>query len=290
MTKQRGLGKGLQEMGLTELLSSINKPTENNIVGKLLEVNTTELFPGVYQPRHQFDDDSLQELAQSIKSQGVIQPLIVRVAGQNKYEIIAGERRWRAAKIAGKNKVPVVIKEIQNEAAMAMGLIENMQREDLNAIDLAAGIERLIKEFSLTHQSIASVLGKSRATISNTLRLLQLEPDLQQLVKLGDIEMGHARALLSLDGDLRQDTAKKIMVKNMSVRATEAYIQSLQKETVVKQAITKSDFESNCEAVLSENLATKVKVKAGKIVLKYNNEDELQCLVEKLTSPTAIVS
>ncbi|MBT4804367.1 MAG: ParB/RepB/Spo0J family partition protein, partial [Legionellales bacterium] len=226
MTKHRGLGKGLQDMGLTELLSSINQPSQQGVIGQLVQADLDSLIPGKYQPRQQFDEESLLELSQSIKSQGIIQPLIVRLAGVNKYEIIAGERRWRASKLAGLKKVPVVIKEIDNEAAMAMGLIENMQREDLNAIDLAQGIDRLINEFSLTHQSIADILGKSRTSVTNTLRLLQLDIDLQGLVKDNQIEMGHARSLLSLPSDARISAAEAIIAKKLSVRATEDFIRN----------------------------------------------------------------
>ena len=287
MKQSRGLGKGLQDMGLTELLSSINQPTAPNVVGKLLQVNIEALIPGKYQPRQQFNEEALLELSQSIKSQGIIQPLIVRLASMNTYEIIAGERRWRAAKMAGLTTLPIVIKEIDNEAAMAMGLIENMQREDLNVIDMAQGMDRLIHEFSLTHQSIADVLGKSRAAVTNTLRLLQLEMPLQDLVKQSRLEMGHARSLLSLPSAQRLQAAEHIMHKALSVRATETYIRDLQADKARVAPSSKprpGAYEQAIEKQLTEQYGVSVKVRSGKVTLSYNNIAELEQLAERLLS------
>jgi len=286
MTKHRGLGKGLQDMGLTELLSSINQPSQQGVIGQLVQADLDSLIPGNYQPRQQFDEDSLLELSQSIKSQGIIQPLIVRLAGVNKYEIIAGERRWRASKLAGLKKVPVVIKEIDNEAAMAMGLIENMQREDLNAIDLAQGIDRLINEFSLTHQSIADILGKSRTSVTNTLRLLQLDIDLQGLVKDNQIEMGHARSLLSLPSDARISAAEAIIAKKLSVRATEDFIRNYraggQSSGLVKKVLAECEYEKSFQSKLTAKFGGLVAVKSGKVTFKYKSVAELEELFLKL--------
>lgn len=287
MKQQHGLGKGLQDMGLTELLSNMNKPATQHVVGQLLQVNIDDLIPGKYQPRQQFNEEALLELSQSIKSQGIIQPLIVRLAGMNTYEIIAGERRWRAAKMAGLTSVPVVIKEIDNEAAMAMGLIENMQREDLNVIDMAQGMDRLIHEFSLTHQNIADVLGKSRAAVTNTLRLLQLEEPLQNLVKDSRLEMGHARSLLSLPTSSRLQAAEHIMQKALSVRATEAYIRDLQSGKAQPATSSKPVacvYEQSIEKQLVDRFGIRAKVQAGKVTLAYKNIAELEQLAERLLS------
>jgi ParB family chromosome partitioning protein len=286
MTKQKGLGKGLQDMGLTELLSNINKPAKSNLIGQLTQADVASLFPGKYQPRRQFNKESLEELAQSIKSQGIIQPLIVRLSGVSKYEIIAGERRWRAAQLAGLKQLPIVIKEIDNEAAMAMGLIENMQREDLNAIDLAQGIDRLINEFSLTHQSIADIIGKSRTNVTNILRLLQLDPDLQALVKDGSIEMGHARALLGLPVEIRYDTAQLIIKKGLSVRSAEDLINKLKdkssQEEKVRQIQEVSQYEKSFEEKLQTKYGKGVTVNKNKVVFKFKSVSELEDLLLKL--------
>jgi ParB family chromosome partitioning protein len=284
MKKPHGLGKGLQEMGLTELLSNINKPVTQNMVGKLLQVDIDALIPGKYQPRQQFNEEALLELSQSIKSQGIIQPLIVRLASMNTYEIIAGERRWRAAKMAGLATLPIVIKEIDNEAAMAMGLIENMQREDLNVMDMAQGMDRLIHEFSLTHQSIADVLGKSRAAVTNTLRLLQLEAPLQDLVKTSRLEMGHARSLLSLPTASRLQAAEYIMQKALSVRATEAYVRDFQagKVRATSTKTAPSAYEQSIAKQLVEQYGVGAKVQSGKITLSYQDQADLEALVGKL--------
>lgn len=284
MTKQRGLGKGLQEMGLTELLSSINKPSQSSITGQLTQIGVSSLQPGKYQPRKNFNQDSLCELAQSIKTQGIIQPLVIRKIKDSKYEIIAGERRWRAAQIAGLSKVPAIIKDIADEAAMAIGLIENMQREDLNAIDLALGIDRLINEFRLTHQHIADTLGKSRAAVSNTLRLLQLEAGLQQFVKEGSLDMGHARCLLSLPEGKRLEVAKLIMAKKLSVRATEELVKQMLEQRL---AATKTNMPTldlkPYQNQLSHKFGKDVKISSNAITFKFTKES-LASLIAKLTT------
>lgn len=285
MTKPKGLGKGLQDMGLTELLSNINKPSQPNLIGQLTQADVASLFPGKYQPRRQFNKESLEELAQSISSQGIIQPLIVRLSGMNKYEIIAGERRWRASQLAGLKQVPIVIKEIDNEAAMAMGLIENMQREELNAIDLAQGMDRLINEFSLTHQSVSEILGKSRTNVTNVLRLLQLEPDVQSLVKERKLDMGHARTLLSLPAENRYDAASTIVDKGLSVRAAEDFIRKIKDKpqsynTVKKQEM--SQYEKSFEERLQTKYGNMVSIKANKVVFKFKSTGDLEDLLLKL--------
>ena len=285
MTKQRGLGKGLQEMGLTELLSSINKPASNHS-GQLIQVEVAALEPGTYQPRRQFNDESLEELAQSIRSQGVIQPLIVRMTGVNKYEIIAGERRWRASQIAGVTTVPAVVKDMDNEAAMAIGLIENMQREDLNAIDLAEGMDRLLNEFSLTHQTIATILGKSRTSITNTLRLLQLDDDVQSLVKSNKLEMGHARSLLALDATDRLIAAEQVVRKQLSVRATEDLVRSWKAEPSQKKTVQKqvSPDDKAVADALSKHFDCAVRVSGERVTFSCKNTEKFEAMISKLLS------
>jgi ParB family transcriptional regulator, chromosome partitioning protein len=285
MKEQRGLGKGLQEMGLTELLSNINNTDHNNITGQLSQIATTSLVAGKYQPRRTFSEESLAGLAQSIKSQGIVQPIIARAIGISKYEIIAGERRWRAAKIAGITEVPVVIKELNDETATAIGLVENMQREDLNAIDLAAGMQRLITDFSLSHQSIANIMGKSRPSVTNTLRILNLSPEIQEMIKSRQLELGHAKTLLSLTEDeARLKAAKAIITKSMSVRATEKMIamwQDKQSKTTENQTLLMPD-EEDLQTRLSKKYGKTIKVGRGKLVVKYDGLAEIENILAKL--------
>ncbi len=280
----RGLGKGLQEMGLAELLSNINN-ADNDTNGQLSQMALTSLVPGKYQPRRTFSEESLAGLAQSIKSQGIIQPIIARAIGVSKYEIIAGERRWRAAKIAGLTKAPVVIKEINDETATAIGLIENMQREDLNAIDLATGMQRLITDFSLSHQSIADIMGKSRPSVTNTLRILNLSPEIQDMIKGKQLELGHAKTLLSLaTEEERLKAAKAITVKSMSVRATEKMIASWQDKQGQPSKLQSGlmPAEQEFQAKLSHQYGKTIKVSRGKLIVKYDDIAEIEVILAKL--------
>ena len=224
--KRRGLGRGL------DALLTSNKEIDDAAHSNLTSADDSELqyLPieqlqqGKYQPRKDMSAEALEDLSNSIRSQGIIQPIVVRNVNANTYEIIAGERRWRAAQIAEIDKVPCIIKNVEDEAAIAIALIENIQREDLNAMEEAIALERLLTEFELTHQEVANAVGKSRTTVSNLLRLNKLNEDVKTLLEHGDIEMGHARALLALEDDLQSNTARTVVAKDLTVRETEALI------------------------------------------------------------------
>lgn len=233
-----------------------------------------------YQPRKDFDEAALNELASSIRSQGIIQPIVVRPATDGKhYEIIAGERRWRAAQLAELSEVPVVIRDVSNETALALAIIENLQREDLNPLEEAMGFERLMSEFHLTHQDLADVVGKSRASVTNLLRLLTLRPEVKTMLEHNDLEMGHARALLPLEGTKQVEVARTVVMRGLSVRQTEALVRQVQqnKETISSQ--TDPDVLA-LEQRLSEILCAKVAIQhgsqgKGKLVINYSSLDEL---------------
>lgn len=224
--KKRGLGRGLSELGLDELLSDFSAPMVTEAPAELKTLPIDRVQPGRYQPRRRMTEEGLEELADSIRSQGIIQPIVVR-PHENHYEIIAGERRWRAAQLAGLVDVPVIIRNIPDEAAIAMALIENIQRQDLNAMEEAIALQRLIDEFHMTHEEVAEAVGKSRSSVTNILRLLKLNADVQMLVEQGSLDMGHARALLALEGVKQSVMANDIVAKSLSVRETEKRIQSL---------------------------------------------------------------
>lgn len=283
--KKRGLGRGLDA-----LLDSAK--TELNPAAK--EDNTQKQMPieflqrGKYQPRRDMSQDALQELANSIKSQGIIQPIVVRQLSNNKYEIIAGERRWRASQLAGLAEVPVIIKNVSDEAAIAMALIENIQREDLNPIEEAMALQRLQQEFELTQQEVADAVGKSRTTITNLLRLMSLQDEVKTLLEHGDLEMGHARALLGLAGDKQSEAAQYVVAKGLTVRQTESLVRKLQqeKETKAEKTEPSADIKS-LENELSEKLGANVVVQhgskgKGKLVIRYNNLDELDGVLDHL--------
>jgi ParB family transcriptional regulator, chromosome partitioning protein len=291
--KKRGLGRGLSDIGLNELLSRMTtdikplqvaeKQLEEEAV-KLKQLPVDSIEPGKYQPRRELKEQSLQELAESIRSQGIIQPIVVRALPDDRYEIIAGERRWRAAKLANLTEIPVIIRQIPDEAALAIALIENIQREDLNAIEEAIALQRLITEFSLTHQQVAVIVGKSRASISNLLRLLSLPEEVKQMVDKGDLEMGHARALLSLDERQQIQTAQKIISKQLSVRETELYIRRLLNFSAPPEPKTKDLTLSQMEKTLSKQLGVRVAIKPkddhkGKVIVYYRKSEQLQAIL-----------
>ena len=249
------------------------------------------LQPGKYQPRGEIDETTLVELAESIKKQGLLQPLLVRELSAGLYEIIAGERRWRACRLAGMNDVPVVIRQVDDETAMAMALVENLQREDLNAMDQARAMHRLTTEFGLTHQQIAELLCKSRAAVSNYLRLLNLNSDVRRLLENGDLDMGHARCLLILDEDQQYQVAQLIVAKNLSVRETEALVNRVKAGMglvpKIKEELT--PLFDQAVRILSQQLQTKVKIKPGKagkgtLVIHYDDANTLQHLIGQLTT------
>jgi ParB family transcriptional regulator, chromosome partitioning protein len=246
------------------------------------------LQAGRYQPRREFAKEALEDLANSIRTQGIINPIVVRLIGENRYEIIAGERRWRAAQLANLNEVPVLIKKISDETALAISLIENIQRQDLNPLEEAEGIQRLINEFKLTHQEIAKTLGRSRTTITNLLRLLSLAPQVKLFLQQGQLEMGHARALLSLPSTQQVQAAEKIIKNKLSVREAERLAQT---DWVTNQKINiplKVDADvQQLERKLSETLGAKVYFKQaakgkGQLIIHYNSLEELDGILSHM--------
>lgn len=282
--KLKGLGRGLDA-----LLGGNAEPEKAE--GELQILPASELQPGKYQPRTRMDPGSLEELAASIKSQGVMQPILVRQIGgafdAKRYEIIAGERRWRAAQIAGLSAVPCLVREIPDEAALAMSLIENIQREDLNPLEEAAGIQRLIDEFGMTHQQAADAVGRSRPAASNLLRLLQLAPPVQELLMAGDIDMGHARALLPLDGATQIGLANLIAAKGLSVRDVERLVHhALNPKSKLPPPAPDRDI-LRLQEDIADRIGATVKIKANKkgvgaVTIQFGSLDQLDGLLEKL--------
>ncbi|MBX3686666.1 MAG: ParB/RepB/Spo0J family partition protein [Rhodocyclaceae bacterium] len=275
--KLKGLGRGLDA-----LLGGNND--DDGPAGELSTLSVEDLRPGKYQPRTRMDPGSLEELAASIKSQGVMQPVLVRPLSAGRYEIIAGERRWRAAQIAGLQEVPCLIREIPDEAALAMSLIENIQREDLNPLEEAAGIQRLVDEFSMTHQQAADAVGRSRPAASNLLRLLHLAQPVQELLMAGDIDMGHARALLPLDGAHQIQIANQVAAKQLSVRETEKLVQQIVDPRAKKTAPPPDRDLLRLEEELADRLGSTVKIRsnkkgAGTVTLHFGNLDQLDGLL-----------
>jgi ParB family chromosome partitioning protein len=289
--KRRGLGRGL------DALLTSNKEIDDAAQSNLTSVDDSELqyLPieqlqqGKYQPRKDMSAEALEDLSNSIRSQGIIQPIVVRNVDTNTYEIIAGERRWRAAQIAEIDKIPCIIKNVEDEAAIAIALIENIQREDLNAMEEAIALERLLTEFELTHQEVANAVCKSRTAVSNLLRLNKLNEDVKTLLEHGDIEMGHARALLALEDDLQSNTARTVVAKDLTVRETEALIKKIQApEKIVEETIKDPDTK-NLEQNLSEKFGSQVTIAhnkkgKGKLVISYTNLDELDGIVARFRS------
>ncbi len=282
MIKSKGLGRGLDALLGADPPSAAGK----DALGKL---RVDQLQPGRYQPRTHMDDASLQELASSIQSQGLIQPILVRNVGAARYEIIAGERRWRAAQLAGLTEIPVVIRDVPDQAALAMALIENIQREDLNPLEEAKGVQRLIDEFGLTHQQAAEAIGRSRSATTNLLRMLNLTRQVQDFVFSAKLDMGHARALLSLDGATQVRLAEQIVEKGLSVRETEALVQqTLHPKIAAVKPPAKVDRDiARLEENLSEKLGTTVALKhgktgGGKVVIDYSSLDHLDDLMQRM--------
>lgn len=278
----KGLGRGL------DALLSGGKSEKDDV---MKELNVTLLKPGKYQPRSQMDAASLNELAASIKVQGVMQPILVRQLDDSSYEIIAGERRWRAAQLAGLTHVPVLVRSVSNNAALAMALIENIQREDLNPLEEAIGIQRLIDEFKMTHQTAADAVGRSRSAASNLLRLLKLPQAVQTLLMEGKLDMGHARALLALEGAQQITSANQVVIKQLSVRETEELVsQLLEGGAKDKPAVKTKSLDRDVirlQESLSNQLGAKVEIKTatngtGRLIVSYQNNDHLSGLLEKL--------
>lgn len=277
---KRGLGRGLDAL-LGDVAPTTVEKTQNQ---QTLPIEF--LQRGKYQPRKDMNPETLKELADSIKAQGIIQPIIVRLIADEKYEIIAGERRWRAAQLVPLQQVPVVIKEIDDRTAMAVALIENIQREDLNALEEADALKRLLDEFTMTHQQIADAVGKSRATVSNLLRLLELQNDVKTLLGKGLLEMGHARALLSLDGDKQLEVANKVVKQGLTVRAVEKLIKDMGKEKPTLPIQPDTDT-LRLQEQLTEKTGAKVTIShqpngKGKLVFNYTSLEELDGIINRI--------
>jgi ParB family chromosome partitioning protein len=296
IVKKRGLGRGLDALlGSHQAAKQIAQEAAEVAAtgqfkdGELQHLPVEFIQRGKYQPRREINQEALEELANSIRAQGLMQPIVVRPIGPEKYEIIAGERRWRACQLAGLDKIPVLVREVPDEAAIAMALIENIQREDLNPMEEAIALARLQQEFELTHQQIADAVGKSRATVTNLLRLMSLRDDVQRMLEHGDLEMGHARALLSLAPELQASTAQNVISKSLSVRQTEALVRKLLEGKTVKSEQPYSadaDIKRLIES-LSEKLGAPVQIQhtakgKGKLVLTYNSLEELDGILSHI--------
>lgn len=279
MAKLKGLGRGL------DALLSGNADGADASGDRLQNLETASLQPGKYQPRSNMDQAALANLAESIKAQGIMQPILVRAIGVDRYEIIAGERRWRAAQLAGLDEVPVIIREVTDDAALAISLIENIQREDLNPLEEAMGIQRLINEFGMTHQTAAEALGSSRSAVTNLLRLLNLAGPVQDMMMQGKIDMGHGRALLALEPVQQIQIANRVVLKGLSVRETEKIIQQLNNPQTRKPRKIDRDVLALQESV-SERLGAQVTIKSGKngrgnIIIHYSNLDQLDDILSR---------
>lgn len=286
--KRSGLGRNLSAL-LSQTSSNPLMADESKPATESLKLAVGCLQPGKYQPRGEMEQAPLQELAESIKKQGLLQPLIVRELSSGQYEIIAGERRWRASQLAGLSEVPVIVKQVDDETAMAMALVENLQREDLNAMDQARAMQRLTHEFSLTHQQVAELLSKSRAAVSNFLRLLSLSTAVKKLLEHGDLDMGHARALLGLDEEQQNQVAQIVVAKNLSVRETEQLVERVKAGTAVdavKQQTVEPVSKEQLD-ILAQHLQTQIKLKSGKagkgsLVIHYKDADALKKIMTQL--------
>lgn len=283
--KRSSLGRNLTALlGQPQAMTRSEEPAQGS-----LSLTLSCLQPGKYQPRGGMEEAALQELAASIKQQGVLQPLLVREISANQYEIIAGERRWRAAKLAGLTEVPVMLRQVDDETAMAMALVENLQREDLNAMEQAYAMQRLLTEFALSHQQIADLLGKSRTAVSNFLRLLSLSPSVKRLLEHGDIDMGHARAMLALEEEQQHQVAQMVAGRQLSVRETEALVKR------IKEGKKKPDSKPELQPLfkervqrLAERLQARIKIKAtasgkGNLTIHYDSLSNLEDILNRFT-------
>lgn len=296
MAKKRGLAKG---RGLDALLGDVKQAQQtvqqtqegaSTIDGSIQQVNVTCLQRGEYQPRRDIAEDSLNELAESIKAHGVMQPIVIRQVTstdpQIQYEIIAGERRWRAAKIAGLSTIPAIVRELTDEVAIALALIENIQREDLSPMEQALALQRFADEFGMSHADIAKTVGKARATVSNLLRLLSLHDEVKTLLNHGDLDMGHARTLLALPTEQQPHMAQKVIAAGATVRQTEQMVKNFLQPTAKKKAADNHDLVKLSQS-LSEKLGALVEIKQnskgkGKMVIHYHTADELDDVLARL--------
>ena len=298
--KKRGLGRGLDALlggagnskpsAVKESTQPAVEPTPVATYGDLRTLPVDLIQRGKYQPRRDMQPEALEELAESIKAQGVMQPIVVRPVSADKYEIIAGERRWRATQLAGLESIPAVVRQVSDEAAIAMALIENIQREDLNAMEEALALSRLQQEFELTHQEVAEAVGKSRTAVTNLLRLMTLREDVQRMLEHGDLEMGHAKALLGLPAENQSQAASSVVSKGLSVRQTEALVRSKLAELNSPKTQKKQAIDPDIQK-LQDQLSEKVGVPViidhsakgkGKLVLKYNSLNELDGILSHI--------
>jgi ParB family chromosome partitioning protein len=283
--KRRGLGRGLDA-----LLKNV--PEQGNLQraaerGELRKIPVDLLQRGRYQPRISFDPTALQELADSIHAQGIVQPIVVRPERDGHYEIIAGERRWRAAQLAGVADVPVLVRDLPDQAVVAVALIENIQREDLNPLEEASALKRLIGEFGMTHQEVANAVGRSRAAVSNLLRLLELAEEVKSLIGARRIEMGHARALLALDPPRQIEAARRVVAKRLSVRETESLVRRLLEPRSLPKITANDPNVRRLQEDLSSRLGAEVRIQHGKtgkgrMVIQYNSVEELDGILERI--------
>ncbi|HEH9426264.1 TPA: ParB/RepB/Spo0J family partition protein [Aeromonas sobria] len=287
--KKRGLGKGLDALLSTSTAARqkqvmSDQRTEQAMAptnqGELRKLPVEWLQSGKYQPRKDMSQDALEELANSIRTQGVIQPIVVRPLGEQSFEIIAGERRWRASQLARLDVVPCIVKDVPDEAAVVIALIENIQREDLNAIEEAVALQRLLTEFELTHQQVAEAVGKSRTTVTNLLRLNQLNDDVKRFVEHGDLDMGHARALLTLSGQVQSDLAELVAQKGLTVRDTEKLVKKALEPAKAKLEPVTDPQIGYLERQLAEKIGYQVQLQpgkrdSGKLVISYENLSDL---------------
>ncbi|GAC12667.1 ParB/RepB/Spo0J family partition protein [Aliiglaciecola lipolytica] len=284
-SKKRGLGRGLDALLATSSAKQESDISERS--SELQKLPIEFLQAGKYQPRKDMSPEALDDLASSIRSQGVIQPIVVRKVSEDKFEIIAGERRWRASQLAKLDVVPCIIKNVPDEAAVAIALIENIQREDLNAMEEAQALDRLMTEFELTHQEVAEAVGKSRTTVTNLLRLNNLNDDVKLLLEHGDIEMGHARALLALQGDVQTDAAQTVSGKGLTVRDTENLVRKLLEPPKPKAEPKVDPDVQRLESQLSDNLGAPVSIAhnakgKGKLTINFSSLDELDGILSHI--------
>lgn len=302
--KRKGLGRGLDALlgggiaaDVTGAVLEPNRdstaqspPTPASRPESIVDIGLERIHHGRYQPRRDFDPERLNELAQSIAAQGVLQPIVVRALDENNYEIVAGERRWRAAQQAGLDKIPVVVRNVDEKTALAIALIENIQRDDLHPLEEANALLRLLEEFGLTHQQVADAVGKSRASVTNLLRLLELEPEVKAALDQRQLEMGHARALLGLKGAQQGEAARQVIQRGLSVRETEKLVRRWQNGEQEPPPSDKPTLDPNIRGLqdkLAERLGTRVAIKhggsgAGKLVIAYNTLDELDGILSHI--------
>ncbi len=275
--RRKGLGRGLDA-----LLGGDEAPRDT-----LATLPVARIRPGRYQPRTRMDQEALAELAASIQSQGLMQPVLVRPVDRDRYELIAGERRWRAAQMAGLQEIPALVREVPDESALAMSLIENIQRENLNPMEEAAGLQRLVDEFRMTHEQAADAVGRSRSATTNLLRLLRLAKPVQGMVMEGVLEMGHARALLSLEGARQIEAANRVAARGLSVREAEALVGKMQHGQTARRARKTDRDLARLEEEVSGRLGTSVEIRpgrkgSGKVIVHYSGLDHLDQLLKKL--------